>query len=291
MRFISVTYIGVNMNIDLFQLALKTEIEGNITDAVELFSKIETALSCFHLKCMCLFDQCGSIRSKKLTEGDYSILSSYYRPYQDDPRIQRKLGYLYYKCKEYNQAYKWLITSEEHPIVQYYIGKLFYSGELDTNQRYEQAYGWFEKSAKQCWKIAQHKLASMYYYGEFVDQDYDKAYYWSKLSANQNYVRAQVSIGHAYLSGNGVKQDGKHAFYWFKLAADQGSEIVYHDIGSMYYECKVIESNFEEAFKWWSLAAAKNYYPSYHQLGRMYQQGQWVKQDYSKAFEYYLLSG
>lgn len=55
------------------------------------------------------------------------------------------------------------------PYVQYRIGKMFCYG-LGTEQDYEKAFEWFERSAKQKNKFAQFSLANLYYYGSGVEK-------------------------------------------------------------------------------------------------------------------------
>lgn len=54
--------------------------------------------------------------------------------------------------------------------VQYRIGKMFCYG-LGTEQDYEKAFEWFERSAKQKNKFAQFSLANLYYYGSGIEKD------------------------------------------------------------------------------------------------------------------------
>lgn len=56
------------------------------------------------------------------------------------------------------------------PYVQYRIGKMFCYG-LGTEQDYEKAFEWFERSAKQKNKFAQFSLANLYYYGSGIEKD------------------------------------------------------------------------------------------------------------------------
>ena len=61
------------------------------------------------------------------------------------------------------------------PYVQYRIGKMFCYG-LGTEQDYEKAFEWFERSAKQKNKFAQFSLANLYYYGSGIEKDLSQAF-------------------------------------------------------------------------------------------------------------------
>lgn len=69
------------------------------------------------------------------------------------------------------------------PYVQYRIGKMFCYG-LGTEQDYEKAFEWFERSAKQKNKFAQFSLANLYYYGSGIEKDLSQAFLWYQKSSS-----------------------------------------------------------------------------------------------------------
>ena len=74
---------------------------------------------------------------------------------------------------KYTQALQGFLQIEPNskkikPYIQYRIGKMFCYG-LGTEQDYEKAFEWFERSAKQKNKFAQFSLANLYYYGSGID--------------------------------------------------------------------------------------------------------------------------
>ena len=79
------------------------------------------------------------------------------------------------------------------PYVQYRIGKMFCYG-LGTEQDYEKAFEWFERSAKQKNKFAQFSLANLYYYGSGVEKDLSQAFLWYQRSSSQGQPYAAYSI-------------------------------------------------------------------------------------------------
>ena len=86
------------------------------------------------------------------------------------------------------------------PYVQYRIGKMFCYG-LGTEQDYEKAFEWFERSAKQKNKFAQFSLANLYYYGSGVEKDLSQAFLWYQRSSSQGQPYAAYSIGQMYRYG------------------------------------------------------------------------------------------
>ena len=90
---------------------------------------------------------------------------------------------------KYTQALQGFLQIEPNskkikPYVQYRIGKMFCYG-LGTEQDYEKAFEWFERSAKQKNKFAQFSLANLYYYGSGVEKDLSQAFLWYQRSSSQ----------------------------------------------------------------------------------------------------------
>lgn len=86
------------------------------------------------------------------------------------------------------------------PYVQYRIGKMFCYG-LGTEQDYEKAFEWFERSAKQKNKFAQFSLANLYYYGSGIEKDLSQAFLWYQKSSSQGQPYAAYSIAQMYRYG------------------------------------------------------------------------------------------
>ena len=86
------------------------------------------------------------------------------------------------------------------PYVQYRIGKMFCYG-LGTEQDYEKAFEWFERSAKQKNKFAQFSLANLYYYGSGVEKDLSQAFLWYQRASSQGQPYAAYSIAQMYRYG------------------------------------------------------------------------------------------
>ncbi|WP_288163409.1 MobP3 family relaxase, partial [uncultured Ruminococcus sp.] len=89
------------------------------------------------------------------------------------------------------------------PYVQYRIGKMFCYG-LGTEQDYEKAFEWFERSAKQKNKFAQFSLANLYYYGSGIEKDLSQAFLWYQKSSAQGQPYASYAIAQMYSKGEYV---------------------------------------------------------------------------------------
>ena len=128
------------------------------------------------------------------------------------------------------------------PYVQYRIGKMFCYG-LGTEQDYEKAFEWFERSAKQKNKFAQFSLANLYYYGSGIEKDLSQAFLWYQKSSSQGQPYASYSIAQMYNKGEYVSQSEENAQRYYKNALsgfleleskDQADDNLYYKLGSMF---------------------------------------------------------
>ena len=121
---------------------------------------------------------------------------------------------------KYTQALQGFLQIEPNskklkPYVQYRIGKMFCYG-LGTEQDYEKAFEWFERSAKQKNKFAQFSLANLYYYGSGVEKDLSQAFLWYQRSSSQGQPYAAYSIAQMYRYGEYVTKDNDTAQRYYK---------------------------------------------------------------------------
>ena len=77
-------------------------------------------------------------------------------------------------------------------ITQFELAEMFEKNESARN--YRSAFQWYLQSARQGYRRAQHRLASMYARGTGVTQNYIKAYAWCKVSASQRSRRALLKL-------------------------------------------------------------------------------------------------
>ena len=78
-----------------------------------------------------------------------------------------------------------------------------------------------KKKAKSDDKVAQYNLAELHLqYGQ-----YQEALGWYKKSAKQGYAPAQSRLGQMYLEAIHVKKDLEKAVFWYKQAAEQGLDV------------------------------------------------------------------
>ncbi|MBQ9395481.1 MAG: SEL1-like repeat protein, partial [Proteobacteria bacterium] len=119
---------------------------------------------------------------------------------------------------------------------------------------------------------AQCDLGYAYDCGNGVKQDKAMAVEWYQRSARQGYKIGQFNLGIAYRDGF-VTKDDKLAFMWFKKAANQGYEKAQTEVGRLYHYGIGVDRDDKEAIKWFRKAAEKNYSRAMNWMGVMYVNG------------------
>lgn len=93
----------------------------------------------------------------------------------------------------------------------------------------EQAFFWFEKSAKQGFTDAQYNLGLMYESGQGVEQNFQAAIYWYQKVTTKKYVYNKITaeveyrLGRFYEKGLGIEKDDSMAVALYRSAAEHGN--------------------------------------------------------------------
>ncbi len=130
---------------------------------------------------------------------------------------------------------------------------------------------------------AQHKLGSMYFYGEGVPKDYAEALRWYRKSADQGNAGGQNALGYLYFHSKGVQQDLAEADRWYQKAADQGFAKAQFKLGYSYYHGYGVQQDNAQAASWYRKAAEQGYALAESGIGFMYYYGYGVPQDRAEA--------
>lgn len=114
------------------------------------------------------------------------------------------------------------IAEAGHPPAQFYLGKLYETGEHGVKQNLGEARRWTERAAEGGDAAAMHNLALFDFRGEGGGQDLTAAARWFRAAAEQGIVDSQFNLGLLYQSGSGVPRDPVQAYTWFTIAAAGG---------------------------------------------------------------------
>ena len=179
------------------------------------------------------------------------------------------------------------------PYVQYRIGKMFCYG-LGTEQDYEKAFEWFERSAKQKNKFAQFSLANLYYYGSGVEKDLSQAFLWYQRSSSQGQPYAAYSIAQMYRYGEYVTKDNDTAQRYYKQALsgflkiesdDMANDDLFYKLGQMFKFGLGTDSDVTKAIKYFKRSAEMNNKNGLFEYGKALLIGEHIPQDTDSALK------
>lgn len=179
------------------------------------------------------------------------------------------------------------------PYVQYRIGKMFCYG-LGTEQDYEKAFEWFERSAKQKNKFAQFSLANLYYYGSGVEKDLSQAFLWYQRSSSQGQPYAAYSIAQMYRYGEYVTKDNDTAQRYYKQALsgflkiesdDMANDDLFYKLGQMFNLGLGTDSDVTKAIKYFKRSAEMNNKNGLFEYGKALLIGEHIPQDTDSALK------
>lgn len=177
------------------------------------------------------------------------------------------------------------------PYVQYRIGKMFCHG-LGTEQDYEKAFEWFERSAKQKNKFAQFSLANLYYYGSGVEKDLSQAFLWYQRSSSQGQPYAAYSIAQMYRYGEYVTKDNDTAQRYYKQALsgflkiesdDMANDDFFYKLGQMFKLGLGTNSDVTKAIEYFRCSAEMNNKNGLFEYGKALLIGEHIPQNTDSA--------
>ena len=177
------------------------------------------------------------------------------------------------------------------PYVQYRIGKMFCYG-LGTEQDYEKAFEWFERSAKQKNKFAQFSLANLYYYGSGIEKDLSQAFLWYQKSSSQGQPYAAYSIAQMYRYGEYVTKDNDTAQRYYKQALsgflkiennDMANDDLFYKLGQMFKLGLGTNSDVTKAIEYFRRSAEMNNKNGLFEYGKALLTGEHIPQDTDSA--------
>ena len=197
---------------------------------------------------------------------------------------------------KYTQALQGFLQIEPNskklkPYVQYRIGKMFCYG-LGTEQDYQKAFEWFERSAKQKNKFAQFSLANLYYYGNGVEKDLPQAFLWYQRSSSQGQPYAAYSIAQMYRYGEYVTKDNDTAQRYYKQALsgflkiesdDMANDDLFYKLGQMFKLGLGTDSDVTKAIEYFRRSAEMNNKNGLFEYGKALLTGEHIPQNTDSA--------
>jgi uncharacterized protein len=142
------------------------------------------------------------------------------------------VGWMYHAGQgvkqDFDEARRWYQkAADANAMGQFYLGTLFRS-----EQQYQLAVEWLEKSASQGYPPALYRLGRMYDTGEGVPVDYDRAYSCFKRAAKMGHLLAQREVAVKMLKGHNGSLSILKGFYLFIRVLFRGALVAWQDLDS-----------------------------------------------------------
>lgn len=93
-------------------------------------------------------------------------------------------------------------------------------GHHIDDSRYEKAFDWCLRAARNADRRAQYLVGWMNYYGKGVERDYNAAFEWYREAALAGDPRAMTFLGLMYREGRGVARNPERAIAWYERAVE-----------------------------------------------------------------------
>lgn len=114
------------------------------------------------------------------------------------------------------------IADSDYAPAQFYMGKLYESGQRGVTKNLVEARRWTTKAAINGEPRGMHNLALYYFEGTGGPQDLASAARWFRKAAELGVGDSQYNLGLLYQAGSGVPRDLGEAYKWFSIAAAGG---------------------------------------------------------------------
>jgi uncharacterized protein len=172
---------------------------------------------------------------------------------------------------------------------QFWLGSIYLQGRL-VQKDYEQAEGWFLKSAEEGYAPSERALGLLYWHS-----DPAKAAMWLQQAAQKGDAEAQFDLGNAYEQGLLGTINYTEALNWIQESAKQGHPEAQASLGQMYEDGEGVKQNYAMAAKWYRKAA--EHAPNLggagqgrNNLGLLYLNGLGVPKDFVQATFWFTLA-
>lgn len=194
-----------------------------------------------------------------------------------------------------------------------------YAWDLGNEERYEEAFKYFQEAAVNGDNAdAQNSLGTYYQKGRSVEKDLDQALLWYEKAAKngdgygmsnaayiyedrkeydkalywlEKLIRIESPMKHSglnrmglfYYRGNGLPKDKKQAEKYFLESSKLGNEYADNNLGVLYAEQK----KYTDSLHWYRKAAEKQHDGAMNNLGLIYLYGRGVRADYGEAVKWF----
>jgi TPR repeat protein len=205
-----------------------------------------------------------------------------------DPVLQCLLGNVYYLGIDIVMSKDELLNKLSQGLIEYPIGKTKKKGTLGTlvPVDYSKAFEYYTLSASNKNRIAQFRLADLYFQGLGVERDENAAIeMYSNVITDQNHLSCYLS--QMYQTGKNKSQEFEKAAEYNKQVNGISYADAIRDRGILYEYGDSLEQSYEKAIECYKEATQFRHRGALFSLGLMYYYGKGVDRDYGEALNYF----
>jgi len=167
----------------------------------------------------------------------------------------------------------------------------FYRKGIGTNQDFNKAFEWFNKSASQGFNKAVFNLSICYRLGEGTAVNYQKAVELLIKMRDSGFIPAYNSLAIYYIKGLGIEKDAKKAIELWEYASNHNDPKAQYNLGYRYLVGKDIAIDSTKGLELLKSASDNGDVRAHRRLGMCYRDGVGVDVDMHTAIHYFTKAG
>ena len=167
----------------------------------------------------------------------------------------------------------------------------FYRTGIGTNQDFNKAFEWFNKSASQGFNKAVFNLSICYRLGEGTAVNYQKAVELLIKMRDSGFIPAYNSLAIYYIKGLGIEKDAKKAIELWEYASNHNDPKAQYNLGYRYLVGKDIAIDSTKGLELLKSASDNGDVRAHRRLGMCYRDGVGVDVDMHTAIHYFTKAG
>lgn len=167
----------------------------------------------------------------------------------------------------------------------------FYRRGIGTDQDFNKAFEWFNKSANLGFNKAIFNLSICYRLGEGTAVDYQKYAELLRQSCDSGFIPSYNYLAICYMNGQGVEKDTNKAIDLWEYASERNEPKAQRNLGYRYLTGKDVPKDILKGLSLLKSASEKGDAIAFRRLGECYKEGKGVDVNIPKAIDFFTKAG
>jgi len=167
----------------------------------------------------------------------------------------------------------------------------FYRRGIGTDQDFNKAFEWFNKSANLGFNKAIFNLSICYRLGEGTAVDYQKYAELLRQSCDSGFIPSYNYLAICYMNGQGVEKDTNKAIDLWEYASEQNEPKAQRNLGYRYLTGKDVPKDILKGLSLLKSASEKGDAIAFRRLGECYKEGKGVDVNIPMAIDFFTKAG